>query len=72
MARGEIEYSGHLALACAPPHERGITSAADGKGEGVEQNRLASAGFPGEHRKALAELKIELVDQDDVADLQGG
>ena len=69
---GEIEDGRHLALACAAPHQRGIASAANGEREGVEQDRLAGAGLPGEHGQALAEFEIELVDQDDVADRQGG
>jgi len=72
MARGEIEDGRHLALARALPHQGGIASSADGKGEGVEQDRLAGAGLPGEHRQAFAEFEIELVDQNDVADRQGG
>ena len=72
MIGGEIESRGHLALAGALPHQRGIAAAADGKGEGIEQDRLAGAGLAGEHAKARAEFEIEPVDQNDVADRQGG
>ena len=72
MALGQLENRRHLALGLALAHERGIASAADGKREGIEQDRFAGAGLPGERRQALAEFEIELVDQDDVADRQGG
>ena len=72
MIGGEIESRGHLALAGALPHQRGIAAAADGEGEGIEQDRLAGAGLAGEHAKARAEFEIEPVDQNDVADRQGG
>ena len=72
MTGGEVKSRGHLALACPLPHERGIAAAADGEGEGIEQDRLAGAGLAGEHAKARAEFEIEPVDQNDVADRQGG
>ena len=68
MAAGQIECRGHLALAGAAPHQRGIASAAYGQRESVEQNRFARAGLAGEHGQTLAEFEIEPVDQDNVAD----
>ena len=72
MALGKLENRRHLALSLALAHERSIAATADGEREGIEQDRLAGAGFAGERRQALAEFEIELVDQDDVADRQGG
>ncbi len=72
MVWREIEARRHLALWSAPPHQRGIAPAADGKGESVEQNRFTGAGFPGQHRKTWAKFEIEFVDQNDVADRQRG
>ena len=72
MALGQLENRRDLALGLALAHQRGIASAADGEREGIEQDRFAGAGLPGERRQALAEFEIELVDQDDVADRQGG
>ena len=68
---GEGEDGGHLALARAAPHQRGIASAAKGERKSVEQDRFAGAGLAGEHGQAFAEFEIELVDQDDIADRQG-
>ena len=68
----QVENGRHLTLACTAPHQRGIASASKRKRKGVEQNRFSCAGFPGEHGQALAEFEIEFVDQDDVADRQGG
>jgi len=72
MAWRKIEARGHLALWSTPPHQRGIATPADGKGERVEQNRFAGTGFPGQRRKTWAEFEIEFVDQNDVADRQRG
>ncbi len=72
MAVGQVERRGHLPLAGAAPHQRGVASAADGEREGIEQDRLAGAGLAGKHGQALAEFEIEPVDQDNVADRQGG
>ena len=69
---GKLEDRRHLALRRALAHQRGIAAAAEGKREGIEQDRLAGAGLAGQRRQALAEFEIELVDQNDVADRQGG
>ncbi len=47
MGPGQIEDRRHLALGVALAHERGIAAAADGKREGIEQDRLAGAGLAG-------------------------
>ena len=41
---------------------------AEGEREGVEQDRLAGAGFAGQHGKAGGKIDVEPIDQDDVAD----
>ena len=72
MAGAGLEDGGHLALGRALAHERGIAPGADGQRKGIEQDRLAGAGLAGEHGEAGLEFEIELIDQDDVADRQGG
>ena len=64
----ELEGCRHLALGRAPPDERHIASGAECKRERVQQNRFAGAGLASEHGQSRAEFKIELVDQDDIAD----
>jgi len=68
MRRIELEGRRHLALRRAAPHERHIAPRAESERQCVEQDRLAGAGFAGQHEQSLAEFEIELVDQDDIAD----
>ncbi len=72
MSGARLEDRRHLALGRALAYERGIATGADGKRKSVEQNRLAGARLAGKHGKTSLELEIELVDQDDVVDRQGG
>ena len=70
MARRHVEHRGDLPLLGALAHQRRIAARAEREREGIEQDRLAGAGLAGQHGKALGEIEIELVDQDDVADGQ--
>ena len=45
----------------------GIAARAERQRERIQQDRLARAGFPGQHGHAALELEVEAVDQDDVA-----
>ena len=72
MAVGQVEHRRDLALARAAAYQRSVAAPANSEREGVEQDRLAGAGLAGQHRQALAEFEVEFVDQDDVADRQGG
>ncbi len=67
MLGRQIEDGGDLALRFAMPDERPVAARAEAQGEGVEQNRLAGTRLAGEHGEAAPELKIELVDQHNVA-----
>ena len=40
--------------------------------QGIQQDRLAGAGFPGEHREATAEIELQLLDQGNVVKAQTG
>ncbi len=68
MVCAELEDGGDLSLRLAFADERAVAARAKRQREGVEQNRFAGAGLAGENGEAAAERKIELIDQDDVAD----
>jgi hypothetical protein len=68
MVEAEFEDRGDLTLRLAFAHERAVAARAKRQGKGVEQNRFASAGLAGKNGEAAAKRKIELIDQDNVAD----
>ena len=68
MPGGDVEHGSHLPLRRAMPHKSDVATRAEGKREGVKQDRLAGAGFARQHRKPLCEVDVQLLDQDDVAD----
>ncbi len=68
----EFEHGRHLTLLLAVAHEPAVAPAAERERQRVEQDRLAGAGFPGQHREARLEIEVEPVDQNDVADRQPG
>ena len=45
MVEGTVEHGGDLALVLAMAHEAAVAAPAEGQGEGIEQDRLASARF---------------------------
>ena len=68
----ELEDRGHLALLGAFAHQRRFAARAEREREGIEQDRFAGAGLAGQRREAGAEIDVEPVDQDDVADGEPG
>ncbi len=68
MVLGDVEGGDHLALLGALAHQRRIAARAERQRKGVEQDRFAGAGFAGQRGKPGAEIDIEPVDQNDVAD----
>ena len=72
MLLGKLEGRGHLALLGALAHQRRLAARAEREREGIEQDRFAGAGLAGQHRKAGAEIDVEPIDQDDVADGKPG
>ena len=68
MVLGELEGGGDLALLGAVAHQRRIAARAERQREGVEQDRFAGAGLAGQRGKAGAEIDVQPVDQNDVAD----
>ena len=72
MVAGDLEAGDHLALLDPLAHQGLVAARAERQRKGVEQNRLAGAGLAGEHGKAVGEIDVEPVDQDDIADGQVG
>ena len=70
--RAHLERRRHLPLLLALAHQGGVAARAERQRERVEQDRLAGAGFAGEHGKPLGKVDVEPVDQDDVADGKAG
>ena len=68
----DVEGGGHLALLGALAHQRRIAAGAERQRKGVEQDRFAGAGLAGQRGKAGAEIDIEPVDQNDVANGEAG
>ncbi len=68
MARRKRDLGGDRRLTLAGPDETGIGAGAKRQAERVEQDRLARAGFAGEHAEPGLELELEPVDQHDVVD----
>ena len=56
----------------AHPHQGGIAASPQCQPQRIEQDGFASTGFAGQHGEALVEGNVELLDQDDVANGEGG
>ncbi len=70
MAGGEIEDSRHLALRRPRPHQRRAATPAQHKTQGVQQDRLAGAGLAGQHVETRPEVKLQPVDDEQIADIE--
>src|ERR1019366_1133316 len=68
MARGKLEGGAHLTLCLALTDQTAVAPRAQCKGKRIEQNRFAGPGLAGQNGKSSAEIEIELVDQNDIAD----
>ena len=51
-------------------HDVGVGAFAERQEQGVDQDRLAGAGLPGQHREAGREVEFERLDDDEVADCE--
>ena len=56
VAGGEVEDRRHVTLLGTLADQRAVAAPAKRQRQGVEQDRLAGAGFAGEHRHALREI----------------
>jgi hypothetical protein len=70
MIHGAIEDSRHLSLRFTMPNEASIASSAKSQCKGIKQNGLAGSGLSCKDAQALEEMKLKLVDKDDVANRQ--
>jgi hypothetical protein len=64
------ELGADAGLPGAGAEQQPVGAAAERKAEGIEQDRLAGAGLAGQHGQAGADLQVQAVDEDDVADRQ--
>ena len=71
MVAGNVEDRGDVALLGTVADERAVAATAERQGKRIEEDRLAGTGLAGEHRQAVAEIDVEAVDEDDVADREG-
>ena len=72
MVLADVEGGGHLALLGALAHQRGIAARAQRQRKGIEQDRFAGAGLAGQRGKPGAEIDVQAIDQNDVADREAG
>ncbi len=72
MVGRHVERGRDLALLGPLADEAGIAAPAERQRKGIEQDRFAGAGLPGEHRKPRRKVDVEAVDQDDVSDREPG
>ena len=64
------ELGGELGARRARAELAHLETVAEQQAQRVEQDRLARAGFAGEHREARRELDVERLDDDEIADGQ--
>ncbi len=67
MIRREIERRGDLTVLGAGAHQCRVAAGAQRQREGVEQDRFTGAGLAGQRGEPGAEIDIQPVDQNDVA-----
>ena len=68
MLLGDFERGGHLTLFGAFTHQGRVAARAERQRKRVEQDRFAGAGLAGQRGKAGAEIDVQAIDQNDVAD----
>ena len=66
----DVEFGGELGALGAGSQLPQLEAVAEQQAERVEQDRLARAGFAGQHREAGVELEVERFDDDEIADRQ--
>ena len=67
MIVGDVERRSHLPLLGALTHQRHVAARAKREREGIEQDRFAGAGLAGQRSKTGAEIDVQAIDQNDVA-----
>ena len=64
----DVELGAHLGTRGPFSHDAGVAAAAERELERVDEDRLAGAGLPAQHRQPRREVDLERVDDDEVAD----
>ena len=67
---GEVKLSSHFGAFTTYPNEAALGALAEGECQGVDQNRFAGTGFPGQGAKTRWKLELQSVDQYEVANRQ--
>ena len=68
MTLGKLEGGDDLALLGALAHQAGLSARAQRQRKRIEQDRLSGAGLAGQRGKAGAEIDVQAIDQDYIAD----
>ncbi len=72
MLLGDVESRSHLALLGALAHQSGVAARTERERKRVEQDRFAGAGLTGKRGKAGAEVDVQAIDQNDIANGEAG
>ncbi len=67
VVRRKLEGGSDLTVLGAGAHQRRVAAGAERQRKGVEQDRFAGAGLAGKRGKSRAEIDVQPVDQNDVA-----
>ena len=70
MARRQVKHRCNLALFCPGAHQFSPPAPAQHKPQTVQQNGFARTGFPGQHVQPRLEGKIQMVDDQQIADFK--
>jgi hypothetical protein len=72
MLPADVEGGRHLALLGAFAHQGRVATRTERQRKRVEQNRLAGASLAGQRGKACAEVDVQAIDQNDIANGKAG
>lgn len=66
----EIELGTYLGTLATCPYQAAVGAIAEGKGQGIDKNRLAGAGFTGQGAEAPLKFELQAIDQHEIANRQ--
>ena len=72
MVLADFKSGNHLTLHGAVAHQGDVAARSERKSKSVEQDGFAGAGFAGQYGKTGAEIDVQPIDKDDVADGEPG
>ncbi len=72
MIIAQFKDRGYLTLSNVLAHQRRISARAERQGKSVQKYGFTRTRLARHHGQSRAELKVQPVDQNDVADAQGG